>query len=95
MHDTPHALKPPADALAIDSASQAPLVTIRTDQGPLSLVQGSTLAEALDILLAAQGQPADSVATAVNGQFVPRHARATHLLHDGDAVLCFSPITGG
>lgn len=36
-----------------------------------------------------------AVATAVNGQFVARHARATHVLHDGDTVLCFSPITGG
>lgn len=95
MHDTPH------DTLAaVDARTDAtpPLVTIRTDQGPLSLVHGSTLAEALDILLAAngvQGKPADGVATAVNGQFVPRHARATHLLHDGDTVLCFSPITGG
>ena len=101
MHDTPHASLAslaPTDALAINSTSQPPLVTIRIDQGPLSLVQGSTLAEALGILLAAhgvQGKPADSVATAVNGQFVPRNARATHLLHDGDAVLCFSPITGG
>ncbi|MFZ5529251.1 MAG: sulfur carrier protein ThiS [Pseudomonadota bacterium] len=92
MHDTPHDTLAPVDAR---TDTPPPLVTIRTDQGPLSLVQGSTLAEALDILLAAQGKPADSVATAVNGQFVPRHARATHLLHDDDTVLCFSPITGG
>ena len=28
-------------------------------------------------------------------QFVARHARAAHVLQDGDTVLCFSPITGG
>jgi sulfur carrier protein len=38
---------------------------------------------------------ADAVATAVNGEFVPREARAVHALHDGDAVTCFQPITGG
>lgn len=70
-------------------------ITIRTDEGPLSLVQGSTLAEALDILLAARGKAPDSVATAVNGQFVARGLRAGHELRDGDTVLCFSPITGG
>lgn len=95
MHEAPYAPLAPANALAIDSGAEPSLVTIRTDHGPLSLVQGSTLAEALDILLAAQGNTVDGVATAVNGQFVPRHARASHLLKDGDTVLCFSPITGG
>lgn len=70
-------------------------ITIRTDQGPLSLPAGCTLAQALDHLLAGLNKPAESVATAVNGQFVARGARAGHVLQDGDAVLCFSPITGG
>ncbi|TAK93619.1 MAG: MoaD/ThiS family protein [Aquabacterium sp.] len=70
-------------------------ITVQTDQGPLNLPAGSTLCDALDHLLPALGKQAEQVATAVNGEFVPRGARAGHLLHDGDAVLCFSPITGG
>lgn len=73
----------------------ATAITVHTDQGPLSLPAGSTLCDALDQLLPKLGQQAEQVATAVNGEFVPRGARAGHLLHDGDAVLCFSPITGG
>ncbi len=70
-------------------------LTIHTDQGPLRLPAGSTLADAVAALLAAQGQALDCVATAVNGDFVPRAARAEYRLADGDAVLCFAPITGG
>jgi sulfur carrier protein len=70
-------------------------ILIRTDHGPVSLPAGSTLAQALEQLLPALQQRADSVATAVNGDFVPRHARAEHVLQHGDTVLCFSPITGG
>jgi thiamine biosynthesis protein ThiS len=36
-----------------------------------------------------------ALATAVNSQFVPRDARRTYVLKDGDHVLGFSPITGG
>lgn len=71
------------------------LITIRTDQGALQLPAGSTLGHALDHLLAVLNKQPEQVATAVNGEFVPRGARAGHVLHDGDAVLCFSPITGG
>ena len=70
-------------------------ITIRTDHGPQALPAGSTLADAVDLILATQSKTAEQVATAVNGQFVPRGARAAHVLQDGDAVLCFSPITGG
>mgnify|MGYP003334586804 CR=1 FL=1 len=72
-------------------------ITIHTDRGPLTLPQGSHLADAVEALLqhTSQAAVATAVATAVNGQFVARHLRATHPLHDGDTVLCFSPITGG
>ena len=73
-------------------------LTIHTDRGPLSLPAGSTLADAVAQLLQASGrspEAADTLATAVNGEFVARTARARHALHDGDTVLCFSPITGG
>lgn len=76
------------------------VITIHTPTGSLSLPEGSTLADALVELQLQQRDgphalPPDSVATAVNGDFVPRTQRAQHRLHDGDTVLCFAPITGG
>ncbi len=73
-------------------------LTIHTDRGPMSLPAGSTLADAVEQLLQSgprNAATADTIATAVNGEFVARSARADHALHDGDTVLCFSPITGG
>lgn len=70
-------------------------ITVRTDQGALQLPAGSTLGHALERLLPGLDKQPEQVATAVNGEFVPRGARTSHVLQDGDAVLCFSPITGG
>lgn len=58
---------------------------------PRVLEGGETLAD----LVAALGQPPAALATAVNGEFVPRSARANVQLRDGDAVFTFQPITGG
>ena len=58
---------------------------------PRTLAEGETLAD----IVAALGQPPQSLATAVNGEFVPRSARATLQLRDGDAVFTFQPIQGG
>ncbi|MEO8023213.1 sulfur carrier protein ThiS [Polaromonas sp.] len=52
---------------------------------------GSSLADAL----AATELPAASFASAVNGEFVARDARAQTLLAEGDAVFTFQAITGG
>jgi sulfur carrier protein len=38
---------------------------------------------------------AEAVATAVNGEFVPRNDRASRELLMGDAVFTFQAITGG
>ncbi len=38
---------------------------------------------------------AEAVATAVNGEFVPRNDRASRELLDGDAIFTFQAITGG
>ena len=46
-------------------------------------------------LVAALGQPPAALATAVNGEFVPRAERAAVPLREGDAVFTFQPITGG
>ncbi len=66
-------------------------ITITFNGEPRQLPPGSTLADAL----AASGQPAASFASAVNGEFVARDARANTLLSDGDAVFTFQAITGG
>ena len=70
------------------------LITIQTDRGALSLPNGITLDDALAHILSPH-QPPHQIATAVNGAFVPRPARANHVLSEGDTVLCFAPITGG
>ncbi|MEJ8840228.1 sulfur carrier protein ThiS [Ramlibacter sp. AN1133] len=56
-----------------------------------SVEEATTLAD----LVAALGQPPSALATAVNGEFVPRSERATVHLREGDAVFTFQPITGG
>jgi sulfur carrier protein len=52
---------------------------------------GLTLADAVRVC-AADGA---AVATALNGRFVPRDARAVTPLVPGDAVLVFAAIVGG
>jgi sulfur carrier protein len=42
-----------------------------------------------------QGLAANAVATALNGQFVPRTLRAQQPLAEGDAIVTFQPIEGG
>jgi sulfur carrier protein len=52
---------------------------------------GISLAE----LIASLGASPQSLATAINQDFVPRDARAARILADGDAITTFQPITGG
>ncbi len=66
-------------------------ISITLNGEPHALAAPCSLAELLQTL----NQTPDTVATAVNGEFVARAARAHHLLHDGDAVFTFQPITGG
>ncbi|MDB5857702.1 MAG: thiS [Ramlibacter sp.] len=56
-----------------------------------AIAAGTTLAE----LVATLGQAPQALATAVNGEFVARDARARVQLREGDAVFTFQPITGG
>ncbi|PZP29946.1 MAG: thiamine biosynthesis protein ThiS [Roseateles depolymerans] len=46
-------------------------------------------------LLAEQGRAADSVATALNGAFVPRGRREETPIEPGDELTLIQPITGG
>ncbi len=65
--------------------------TLRFNDLTLPCPDGLTL----EALLASQQVEAPQVATAVNGQFVPRTQRDTTLLQPGDTVLTFQAIVGG
>lgn len=67
------------------------LIEVRLDGQPQMVAKDS----ALEALVALTGHAPQAVATAVNGEFVPRSARAERLLQPGDAVLLFQPIVGG
>jgi sulfur carrier protein len=54
-----------------------------------------TEAASLADLIEAEGFTAEIVATAVNGEFVPRAVRTEQTLRDGDRVEVFSPRQGG
>jgi len=66
-------------------------ITIHLDEQTLQLPAGTTLAALLERLQ----RPPESVATALNGFFVPREARPGTVLGHGDQVLLFKPIVGG
>ena len=62
------------------------------------LVNGETVetaAATLAELVAARGQAEGEVATALNGEFVPRQARASTQLRAGDKVEIVAPRQGG
>jgi len=67
------------------------MIAIRLNQDPLQVEEGATLAA----LVASLDKPPAALATAVNGDFVPRELRAQCVLREGDAVMTFEPITGG
>lgn len=66
-------------------------IQIFLDDQALSLPAPLSLAD----LLQAQQRAPESVATALNGMFVAREARAQTQLTHGDAVLLFKAIVGG
>lgn len=54
-------------------------------------VASTTLAEALPEL----GFTSPALATALNGQFIPREARAATALKEGDRLEVLAPMQGG
>ena len=64
---------------------------VRVNGEPVQGAEGMTLAE----LLIRLGEPADRVATAVNGEFIARHARDDLRLAGGDRITVFKAIVGG
>lgn len=67
------------------------MTAITLNGEPRSVGDGATLAD----LIAAMAVPPRDLATAINGEFVPRDARAQVPLREGDAIDTFQPITGG
>ncbi|HSV79476.1 MAG TPA: sulfur carrier protein ThiS [Ramlibacter sp.] len=67
------------------------MITITVNGEPRELPPQFSLAQLVEAL----GQTPAALATAINGEFVPRDAREQHPLRDGDAVFTFQPITGG
>jgi len=59
--------------------------------GAAQQVTGATVAEALAEL----GWEKARVATALNGDFLPKAARATTPLRDGDRLEVLAPMQGG
>lgn len=74
-----------------DSNGHSDAITVHLDERTLRLPSSTTLQTLLDH----EAIVATAVATAVNGQFVPRAARGDTRLADGDQVLLFQPIVGG
>ncbi|WP_377159896.1 sulfur carrier protein ThiS [Roseateles sp. UC29_93] len=64
---------------------------MRLDDRAVAMPAGATLAQLIEL----ERREADAVATALNGRFVARDARAGTALNDGDVVLFFQPIVGG
>ena len=67
------------------------MIEIRLNNEARQLEDDTTLAA----LIASLGQTPAALATAVNGNFVPREQRPSYRLQQGDAVTSFQPITGG
>ncbi len=70
--------------------SREPTFTVQVNGAPQT-TSAQTLAQWVD----AQGVAPNAVATAVNGQFVPRTLRTQTPLCEGDTVVTFQPIEGG
>jgi sulfur carrier protein len=66
-------------------------VIIALDGKPHAVPIGTTL----EALVTGVGHAAQTVSTAINGDFVPRAQRVSRVLVAGDAVLMFQPIVGG
>ena len=67
------------------------MINITVNGQPREVPSGSTLAD----LVAQLADTPQALATAVNQEFVARNARAARVLHAGDQIYTFQPITGG
>lgn len=68
-----------------------PTVVVDVNGQSHTLAADATLAD----LLTRLGHAPDGIATALNGEFVPRGERHRRWLRDGDRLTCFQTIVGG
>jgi sulfur carrier protein len=81
----------PTDSFRDAATNTAPApITVVVNGNP-----ESTTARNLQAWVDAREVPPAALATAVNGNFVPRSLRAQQPLAEGDAILTFQPIEGG
>ena len=73
------------------SVAEASTTITLTVNGSMHTTTAQTLAQWVE----QQGQLPHAVATALNGEFVPRNLRAIQTLTDGDSIVTFQPIEGG
>lgn len=76
---------------SLSTPSRARAASLRFNGQALAVTDPLTLSD----LLALHNIEPDAVATAVNGQFVPRDLRAETALRHGDDVITFQAIVGG
>ena len=69
----------------------APTFAIAVEGRAREVVAGTTLAD----LVAALGHLPHDVATAIDGEFVARTARASRALRANESITLFQPIVGG
>ena len=82
--------------------------SVRHEGAPVSTASDTTLTmtvngvqrtiaahSTLGTLVTHLGHAPESIATALNGEFVPRAQRDSQALRDGDNVTCFQAIVGG
>ena len=74
----------------MNATKQVNTITVQVNGAPQP-----TTARTLAQWVQEQGLSADALATAVNGQFVPRTLRAQQPLAEGDTIVTFQPIEGG
>ena len=77
--------------LLADPAAPTGAITITLNGQPLTVPHGTSVAQAL----AHAGELPTAFATALNGEFLPRAARADRRLVAGDALTTFAAIVGG
>ena len=80
-------MRKPDDISTISDAT----LTMSVNGKPYTMYAHSTLAD----LLTQLGHVPESIATALNGEFIPRAKRDQQALRSGDKVSCFQAIVGG
>ncbi|MDP4299199.1 sulfur carrier protein ThiS [Leptothrix discophora] len=79
----------------MNTHESATLLNLTLDGQPVTARAGSTLAELLAQHPSMAELAPERYATAVDGVFVARAHRVSHILQDGQAISVFQAIVGG